>query len=125
MRVLVFVTGYLVASFIALLSLVATQAMSGEEPRTLLILGYTVGWSVLYGLGGGLPTVIERSPNDSVGVGFVSFGAGGAVGGALVGLMMVTDTLGGSPLAALATLALPFTVPWVIGGMLSLLQRSE
>ncbi len=115
-----FVVGYLLASFTAMLSIVGTQAMTGDESGIVLFLFYTGGWSVLYGLGGGIPTMISRDAKDSIAAGFVRFGAGGAVaGGLLATLIIIGFPLGGSPMAALGLLAFPFTVPWVFAALLS------
>ena len=110
-----FVLAYLVTSFIAMLSIISTDAMTGNEPGIVLFMGYTVGWCVLYGLGGGIPAMIARDAKDSAGVGFVRFGAGGAAAGGLIAILIITGNLGGSRTAAYTALAFPFIVPWVLG----------
>ena len=120
LKIVGFLIAYPVASFVAMLSLVATQAMTGRENPALLLLGYAVGWFLLFGLAGFLADAIGGSTMKASGAHCLAFGAGGGVAGGLIGILMWTHHLGGSAGAALAAFAIPFTVPWILGGLLSL-----
>ena len=126
LMILGFVIAYPVATFLAVLSLVATQAMKGNESRVGLLLGYTFGWAVLFGVAGALPRLVASDATKSdpaamsaAKANLFGFGVGGGVAGGLIGLLIVIGHLGGSAGAVLGGFAIPLTVPWIFGVLLS------
>ena len=91
--ILGYVMTYLLTSGFAFLSLVATQAMTGNESWIALFLGYVLGWFVLYRFGGSLPRAIADA-KQSFGANFLGFGAGGALAGGLIVVWMAIDGIG-------------------------------
>lgn len=109
-----------VASALAALTIVATQAMTGREGAGSLFVGYGIGWLLLFGAAGALPFLFTASGRKRALRAFTLFGAGGAVGGGLVATLLVTGHLGGSPGAVLVAFAIPFTVPWLVGNVIGM-----
>lgn len=111
-----FITG-LLASGMAALTLVGTQALTGRENLGALLVGYSGGWFLLFGLAAVLPMLFSVTGRQSLFAAFLPFGVGGAVAGALIAILIATHQLGGSSVAVAIDFAIPFTVPWVIGSV--------
>jgi hypothetical protein len=116
------VTGVL-ASGVAFLTLVGTQAMTGlEDPAGVVLRGAGV-WAVLFGAAAGLPMMFTTQGRRSAVAATLAFGASGGGAGGLVGLLLVTHELGGSPTAVVIDSAIPLVLPWLIGGLLMSVRR--
>lgn len=103
-----------IAGFVALLTVVATQGMTGRESGVALFLGYTIIWLGIFGFAASLPHLFADARETALNA-FVAFGLGGAVSGGLVGYLTATHRLGGSPTAVKVGLLIPFVLPWVLG----------
>lgn len=116
-----FGVAWLMTSVMAVLSVVATQASSVHQSHGGVFFIYMLGWSVLFGLAGGLPRLIAADTDAAVAAGFIGYAAGGCAAGGLAALAIVTDHLGGSPGALLLAIVFPFSVPWIFGSVFSAL----
>ena len=112
-----------IASVMAVLTIVATQAMTGHESRIGLVVGYTGGWFLLFGLGASIPKLFNNTARKAALAAFVAFGAGGAVAGGLIAVLLVTHNLGGSAAAAIFALGVPLILPWLLGAAVLFLWR--
>jgi len=116
-----FGVSWLMTSVMAVLSVVATQAGSAHQSHAGVFFIYVLGWSVMFGLAGGLPRLIAADTDTAVSSGFIGYAVGGAAAGGLVALTIVTDHLGGSPGVLLLEIVFPFSVPWIFGSVFSAL----
>lgn len=110
------ITGFL-ASAMAALTLVGTQAMTGRENFGALLVAYSGSWFLLFGLAAALPMLFSVTGRQSLFAAFLPFGIGGAVAGGLIAVLIATHQLGGSSVAVAIDFAIPFTVPWAVGGV--------
>ena len=113
-----------IASFLAFLTMVATQGMTGRESSVALLLAYAIIWFVLFGFAGIVP-YISAEGRESALKAFVAFGTGGAVAGALVVYLLVTHRLGGSPTAVKLDLLIPTVLPWMLGAAVFLVWMNR
>ena len=113
-----------IASFLAFLTMVATQGMTGRESSLALLLGYTITWFVLFGFAGILPYISTEGRASALKA-FVAFGTGGAVAGAFVVYLLVTHRLGGSPTAVKLDLLIPTVLPWMLGAAVFLVSMNR
>ena len=88
--------------------------MTGREG--LALFGYPVGWFLLFGLAAALPTLSSATRRQAIFPTFLPFGFGGAIAGFLIAILLATHQLGGSSLAVMIDFAIPFSVPWIVGG---------
>jgi hypothetical protein len=112
------------ASFLAFVTMVATQGMTGRESSLALLLGYTVIWFVLFGLAGFVPYVSTEGRESALKA-FVAFGTGGAVAAAIMVYLLVTHRLGGSPTAVKLDLLIPTVLPWMLGAAVFLVWTNR
>jgi hypothetical protein len=96
------------------LSLVATQAMTGEEQ---LLARYAFSYSTVFAIAGliGLSSAAVRGRPLVVGV--LGFSVGGFTTAALVVALLSANLLGGSSIRTVLAYAVPLTLPWVIGAV--------
>lgn len=104
-----------IASIMGLFSLVATQAMHGDESAAGLLLSYVGGWFLVYGFGVLLPKLFTRTARKSAVEAFVVFGAGGGVAGCFIAFLLMTHNLGGSPGAVFEDAFIAILLPWLLG----------
>jgi hypothetical protein len=104
-----------VAGFLALLSIIGTQGMSGRESSLAVFAGFAAYWFVIYGVAGCIPYAEPSRNASAVMLGFLCYGVGGAAGGLLVAGLLMTHHLGGSAAAVLVDFTIPFTVPPAVG----------
>lgn len=100
-----------VGSVLALGSTIATQAMPGA---TVVFLYLAVVWFVLYAACGTLPYVAAGAERRMVAAAFWGFGIGGAAAGELVAILVMSHKLA-SPARLLGAFAIPATIPWLLG----------
>ena len=105
---------WFLATALGFSSLVATQAMHGDESWVVLSLYYILGWSVLYGLGGCFIVAKPADFKKSGMSGFIAFGVAGGLTGVLIIVLMVTRNFGGG----FVVFGLPL-LPWLLGAILS------
>jgi hypothetical protein len=104
-----------IASCLALLTIVATQGMSGHVSADLLVLGYGGGWFLLFGIAAALPVATGATGRRAVRRVFLAFGVAGGASGLLIVWMLLTHHLGGSPGAVWRDFAIPLVLPWTLG----------
>ena len=105
------------------LSTVGTQAMTGNE-SILALLAFPISFAIAWGLSGGLALALLRSRLGlhASGAGVVGFAGGGAIGGLIVGLMVLVmgnQTPGprsGPDVFMWLMVALSLVVPPIIAG---------
>jgi hypothetical protein len=112
------------ASFLAFVTMVASQGFTGRESSLALLLGYTIIWFVLFGFAGVVPYISTEGREDALKA-LVAFGTGGAVAGALVVYLLVTHRLGGSPTAVKMALLIPTVLPWMVGAAVFLVWMNR
>lgn len=120
-----FLTG-LLAGCVAFFTIVATQAMTGQESAACLLLVYSVGWFFLFGAAAVLPMLLNATPvaTEKAKAPFFAFGAGGGIAGGLFVVLMITGQIPGpSATTAKLGLAIPFTIPWIVGAVIMVLLR--
>ena len=108
------------ASIIAFGSLVATQAMKGDESKAALLLGYGIGWFLLFGVAAALPKMFDKAARKSAINAFLTFGAGGVAGLILFSILASYPWLRGSQVAFIGLLVV---LPWLIGTVFWQLHR--
>ena len=113
-----------IASFLAFVTMVATQGMTGRESSVTLLLAYAIIWFVLFGFAGVLP-YLSTEGRESALKAFIAFGTGGAVAGAFVAYLLVTHRLGGSPTAVTLDLLIPTVLPWMLGAAVFLVWMNR
>lgn len=121
----VHVVSGLLASGIAALSVVATQAMTGREAAGSMFVAYSVGWFLLFGSAASLPTLIRPADRRLFSRTLLAYGAGGALAGALTAILFLTHQLGGSPAAVMIAYAIPGVLPWGLGALIMTWQRER
>ena len=109
-----FGVAFIIGNVAGLLSLVATQAMTGREQ---LLAGYAFSYSIAFGLAGlvGLSSAGVRGQPLVTGV--LGFSGGGFTTAVLIVTLLSVHLIGGSPLRVVVGYAIPMTLPWVIGGV--------
>ena len=113
-----------IASFLAFLTMVATQGMTGRESSVALLLAYAIIWFVLFGFAGIVPYISTEGRESGLKA-FVAIGTGGAVAGAFVVYLLVTHRLGGSPTAVKLDLLIPTVLPWMLGAPVFLIWMNR
>jgi hypothetical protein len=106
-----FCVSFPVGSVLALGSMISTQAMPGA---TVVFLYLAVVWFVLYAACGALPYLAAGAEKRMVAAAFWAFGIGGAAAGELVAILVMSDNLA-SHARVLGALAIPTTIPWLLG----------
>lgn len=114
---IVFVIVYPCASFLAMLSVIGTEAMALHRNA---FLSYGGGWAVLYFVAGALILGISGFRDVCLGRGVLAFSLGGLAGGLTIATMLATGVLDG-PVSVMLAFAIPFTLPWIIAVGLCLL----
>ena len=107
---LVFMVVYPLVSFLAMLSVIASEGMALHKNA---FLSYGGGWLVLYFVAGVLILGISGLRDVDLGLGVLSFAIGGQIGGLTIATMLALGILGG-PISVAIAFAIPFTLPWVI-----------
>ena len=115
----------LLASGMALMTIIGTQAMTGRENAGALLLGYGGGWFLLFAIAATLPTLFSVTGRKSAREIFFAFGAGGGIAGGLIAVLLITHSLGGSSTAVKLVFAIPFTLPWIVGAVIIYFRRSH
>ena len=113
------------ASGMALMTIIGTQAMTGRENAGALLLGYGGGWFLLFAIAATLPTLFSVTGRKSAVATFFAFGAGGGIAGGLIAGLLITHNLGGSNTAVILAFAIPFTLPWIVGAVIMNFRRSQ
>lgn len=108
------------ASLIALGSVVGTQAMKGDVSKAALLLGYVVGWFLLFGVAAALPKMFDRASRSTAIKAFLTFGAGGVAGLILFSILTSNSWLRGSEVAFIGLL---LGLPWLLGVVFWQLHR--
>jgi hypothetical protein len=99
-----------------MLSIIATQAMTGRES---LLVQYAVSYSIVFAIAGLIGLFGASVQGRPLVIGVLGFAGGGFTTALLVVALLSVRLIGGSPLRALMGYAIPMTVPWVIGGFVT------
>jgi hypothetical protein len=102
----------------AALTILGTQGMTGGERPSRLLLTYSTGWFLLFGIAPALLMLFSATGRRSVLAAFIAFGLGGGVSGGLIAMLLVTHRLGGSLPSLMIDFTIPFTLPWIVGAVL-------
>ena len=113
------------ASGMALMTIIGTQAMTGRENAGALLLGYCGGWFLLFAIAATLPKSFSVPGRKSARPAFFAFGIGGGIAGGLIAALLITHNLGGSNTAVILAFAVPFTLPWIVGAVIMYFRRSQ
>jgi hypothetical protein len=106
-----FGVAFMIGNVAGMLSLVATQAMTGP-----LLVGYVFSYSLVFSIAGLIGLAAAGVRGRPLMIGVLSFSAGGLTTAVLVVDLLNLQLIGGSPVRALLGFAIPMTLPWVIGG---------
>jgi hypothetical protein len=111
-----FGVAFLIGNVGALLSVVATQAMTGREGNVAS--SYALSYAIVFGIAGFIGLRSAHARGQPLRVGVLGF-SGGGIMAALLFVVLLQAQLSrhwGSPIAALWLYATPMTIPWIIGG---------
>lgn len=100
------------ASILALLSIVATQAFHGDEGVVALMFGYVFSWFLFFGIAAFFPMIFTKGERKMATVAFFSFGLGGGLSG---GLFVISLIFHYRPQIASLMIMIPFILPWLLG----------
>ena len=94
------------------LSIIGTQAMTGRES---LLVQFAASYSIVFGIASLIGLFSAGMRGRPLVIGVLSFAGGGFTTAVLVVALLNVHLIGGSPLRALISYAIPMTLPWVGG----------
>jgi hypothetical protein len=105
-----FGAAFIIGNVAGMLSLVATQAMTGP-----LLAGYAFSYSIVFAIAGWIGLSSAGVRGQPLLIGVLGFSGGGFTTAVLIVFLLSVHLIGGSPVRALLGFAIPMTLPWVIG----------
>jgi hypothetical protein len=103
---------FAIGNIAGMLSIIATQAMTGREQ---LLFQYAVSYSIVFAIAGLIGLSSAGVRGRPLGIGVLGFSGGGFTTAVLVVALLNVQLIGGSPLRAVIGYAIPMTLPWIIG----------
>jgi hypothetical protein len=109
---------FALASVPACITMVPTQAMTGQENALGLVAFFGISWTLLFALGSFVGLRVAGITGKQLHAGTRGCAAGGAASGLLFACLLLRlrdSTNVGSPLLTLIVVASPLLFPWMIG----------